>query len=131
MNEIPAGAGNDDPRRRLGTADGETNLIGTGLSSFSRSAPARKCVSVNVRRLDSGALGGERRQSRLADFTSKAAATLRSARGGVPASSGAAAVTADRREANERRCGGGERSPSCGWRGVAERLHAMEGATHE
>jgi len=38
MNEIPAGAGNDDPRRRLGTADGVTNLIETGLSSFLGSA---------------------------------------------------------------------------------------------
>jgi hypothetical protein len=43
---------------------------------------------------------------RSADLASEAAETLRSARGGGPASSGEAAVTADRREANERRCGG-------------------------
>jgi len=38
MKRIPAGAGNDDPRRRLRTAVGVTNLIETGLSSFLGSA---------------------------------------------------------------------------------------------
>ena len=38
MKRIPAGAGNDDPRRRLEIAAEMTNLIETGLSSFLGSA---------------------------------------------------------------------------------------------
>lgn len=71
---------------------------------------------------------------RSADLGAKAAETLRSARSGVPGPSGEAAATADRREANEWRCGGGggpERSPSAGWREVADRLGASEGCSHE
>ena len=38
MKRIPAGAGNDDPRRRLEIAAGVTDLIDPGLSSFLGSA---------------------------------------------------------------------------------------------
>jgi len=129
MNEYPAGAGYDDPRWRLGTADGETGL--SRLTSYPHSASVRKIVSVKARRLDSDALPGERRQSRLPDFTSKTGETLRCARSGGPGPSAEPVVTGDRREPNERRCGGGERSPSCGWRGVVREMNAVEGSGHE
>jgi len=129
MNDFPAGAGSDDPVRRLGTA--ERVLRWQALSSLSASAPVRKIVSVNARRLDSEALSGERRQSRLPDFTSKTGETLRCARSGGPGPSAEPVVTGDRREPNERRCGGGERSPSCGWRGVVREMGAVEGSDHE
>jgi len=45
MKRIPAGAGNDDPRRRLRTADGETSLRDRGLSSFFASVTVHKSFS--------------------------------------------------------------------------------------
>ena len=137
MNEHSGEAECDgNPRRRLEIAAGETNQCPNWLSSCLPSLSRRKTFSarserVDAIRQDSNELNRERAVSRLDDFTSKAGATLRSARGGVPASSGAPAVTADRREANERRCGGGERSPSCGWRGVVREMSAEGGSAHE
>jgi len=68
-----------------------------------------------------------------ADLTSEAAETLRSPNGGVPAVRGEAAVTRDRRDRERqavRSRGGGERSPSRGWRGVAREMCASEGCSH-
>ena len=136
MNEHSGEAECDgNPRQRLKVAAGETNqcqMVVVVLTSLSRRKTfSARSERVDAIRQDSGELNRERAVSRLSDFTSKAGATLRSARGGVPASSGAPAVTADRREANERRCGGGERSPSCGWRGVVREMSAEEGSAHE
>ena len=66
---------------------------------------------------------------RPAGVASEAAETLRSVRSGGPGPNGEAAVTGDRREPNERRCGGG--AESGGWREVAEWCHATEGSGHE
>ena len=66
---------------------------------------------------------------RPAGVTSEAVETLRCARSGGPGPSAETAVTADRREANDRRCGGGVESG--GWREVAEWCHATEGSGHE
>ena len=66
---------------------------------------------------------------RSAVLTSEAVETLRCARSGGPGPSAETAVTGDRREANDRRCGGGVESG--GWREVAEWCHATEGSGHE
>jgi hypothetical protein len=69
----------------------------------------------------------------LASVGTKAGETLRSVRAGVSGSSGEPAATSDRRERYRHagRCGGGERSPSCGWHGVAASLDATEGMGHD
>ena len=86
MRAHPAGAGCDDPVRRVGTAG--RVLRWQALSSYPSSAPVRKAFSADARRPVSHA-----NSLHSADLASEAAETLRSARGGGPASSGEAAVT--------------------------------------
>jgi len=120
----PAGAGyDDDPRRRLGTAAGETRLMGlSSYSGFSATrlgfAPKARWLYTRVSEVESGesircgaTIAPARRLAnwpnirpcgvtlpRSAQLTSEAAETLWSASGGGPAASGEAAVTRDRRD---------------------------------
>jgi len=51
MNGNPAGAGyDDDPRRRLRIAAGETGLCESGLTSYSVSVPVCKAFTADARR---------------------------------------------------------------------------------
>ena len=113
MRVYPAGAGyDDDPRRRLGTAAGETSLSGlSSYSGFSATrlgfAPKARWLYTRASEVESGesircgaTIAPARRLAnwpnilpRSAQLTSEAAETLRSASGGVPAASGEAAAT--------------------------------------
>jgi len=136
MNEHSGEAECDgNPRQRLKVAAGETNqcqMVVVVLTSLSRRKTfSARSERVDAIRQDSGELNRERAVSRLSDFTSETGETLRCVRSGGPGPNASPVVTADRREANERRCGGGERSPSCGWRGVVREMSVEEGSAHE
>jgi len=136
MNEHSGEAECDgNPRQRLKVAAGETNqcqMVVVVLTSLSRRKTfSARSERVDAIRQDSNELNRERAVSRLSDFTSETGETLRCVRSGGPGPNASPVVTADRREANERRCGGGERSPSCGWRGVVREMGAEGGSAHE
>ena len=136
MNEHSGEAEWDgNPRRRLKVAAGETNqcqVVVVVLTSLSRRKTfSARSERVDAIRQDSNELNRERAVSRLSDFTSETGETLRCVRSGGPGPNASPVVTADRRAANERRCGGGERSPSCGWRGVVREMSAEGGSAHE
>ena len=95
MKGSPGEAGHDDdPRRRLRIADGETSLRGRGLSSCSASPSERKGFSLYATRQVYAALSPETGRYRLVTFTSKRAATLRCVRSGVPGPNAAARAPA-------------------------------------
>ena len=160
MKRYPAGAGcDDDPRRgwdrrRGDEAEGPVVVpsfcrrLNSPFGSLRRSetasdAPKRPlCLSFFDLGGDDfvissdGSAGYIRLISRLgrpADLTSKAAATLRCASGGVPVASAAAAATSERSERKRHavRSRGGRGAESAGWREVTEWCHATEGSGHE
>jgi len=126
MRTHPAGAGCDDPVRRLGTAG--RVLRWQALSSYPSSVPVRKAFAADAWRPETTRYGLKRPLYRLsggcpvwgkvapnraiwhhigpsgatsrhsADLASEAAETLRSVRSGGPGPNGEAAVTRDRRD---------------------------------
>ena len=132
MKRRPESAGrDDDPRRRLGTAAGETTLV--GVSSCLSSVAVRKVLSGNARRpipvvlgLEPPVFGGSLQRisclqrtnsvpfgtgsghlcrdivSRSAELGAEAAEILISPSGGVPAARGEAAAKRDRRDRERR-----------------------------
>ena len=130
MNEAPGKAGERPCRPFQRPTRGNRVGLRGSIPTFSAE---RQSVFANPCRLILLIL--DERHLRSVDLGSKAAETLRSASGGVPAASGEAAATSERserkRHAVRSRGGRGRGAESAGWREVAEWCRATEGSGHE